>query len=315
MKIFIAGASGAIGRHLVPQLVARGHEVVGTTRSAEKGGALRALGAEPVIVDALDPELVADVVANAGPEVVVHQLSALAGPMNMRHMKRMTAATNRLRIEGTDHLLAAAHAVGAHTFVAQSNALWMERTGGPVTDEDGRLEPKPPTDAADAVAALRHVEDTVTGITWANGIALRYGGFYGPGTGISATPDAVMAMQVRKRKVPIVGGGGGVGVVVGGGWGRYYFHSAQITVVGRKQATTISSSGKQRHLCHNFSWCRAACMVSISVVTGNRSCDLGFKFPGAWGEWCVTPVLCSAKRSGRYPLLAALAPANCFQVR
>jgi 2-alkyl-3-oxoalkanoate reductase len=210
MKIFIAGASGAIGRHLVPQLVARGHEVVGTTRSAEKGGALRALGAEPVIVDALDPELVADVVANAGPEVVVHQLSALAGPMNMRHMKRMTAATNRLRIEGTDHLLAAAHAVGAHTFVAQSNALWMERTGGHVTDEDGRLEPNPPTDAADAVAALRHVEDTVTGITWANGIALRYGGFYGPGTGISATPDAVMAMQVRKRKVPIVGGGGGV---------------------------------------------------------------------------------------------------------
>ncbi|MEV4546175.1 NAD-dependent epimerase/dehydratase family protein [Micromonospora echinaurantiaca] len=210
MKIFIAGASGAIGSHLVSQLVARGHEVVGTTRSAAKTGALRALGAEPVVVDALDPDSVADVVAKAEPEVIVHQLTALGGPPDFRHAKRMAAATNRLRTEGTDHLLAAARAVGVRRFVAQSNAMWMERAGAPVADENGRIEPNPPADAAEAVAALRHLEAAVTGISWADGIALRYGGFYGPGTGLSAAPDAVMTEQVRRRKFPIVGGGGGV---------------------------------------------------------------------------------------------------------
>ncbi|MFG2085202.1 NAD-dependent epimerase/dehydratase family protein [Spirillospora sp. NPDC048824] len=210
MRIFIAGASGAIGGHLVTQLVARGHEVVGTTRSAAKTDALRALGAEPVVLDALDPDSVADVVARAEPEVVVHQLTALGGPADFRHMKRMAAATNRLRVEGTDHLLAAARAVGVQKFVAQSNAMWMERTGGPVADEDGRIEPNPPADAEEGVAALRHLEEAVTGIGWAEGIALRYGGFYGPGTGMSAAPDAVMGVQIRKRKFPIVGGGRGV---------------------------------------------------------------------------------------------------------
>ncbi|MCP9983649.1 NAD-dependent epimerase/dehydratase family protein [Actinomadura madurae] len=210
MKIFIAGASGAIGGQLIPQLVVRGHEVVGTTRSAAKTAALRALGAEPVIVDALDPDSVADVVARAEPEVVVHQLTALSGPADFRHVKRMAAATDRLRTEGTDHLLAAARAVGVRKFVAQSNALWMERTGGPVADENGRIEPNPPADVKESVDALRHLEEAVTGISWGEGIALRYGGFYGPGTGISAAPDAVMAAQIRRRKFPIVGDGGGV---------------------------------------------------------------------------------------------------------
>jgi nucleoside-diphosphate-sugar epimerase len=210
MKIFIAGASGAIGSQLVSQLVARGHEVVGTTRSAAKTGALRALGAEPVILDALDPDSVADVVAKAEPEVIVHQLTALSGPPDFRHVKRMAAATNRLRTEGTDHLLAAARAVGVRKFVAQSNGSWMERTGGPVADESARIEPNPPADAAESVAALRHLEAAVTGITWADGIALRYGGFYGPGTGIEVAPDAVMAGLIRRRRFPIVGGGGGV---------------------------------------------------------------------------------------------------------
>ncbi|WP_129665525.1 NAD-dependent epimerase/dehydratase family protein [Phytoactinopolyspora endophytica] len=210
MKILIAGASGAIGRHLVTQLVAGGHEVVGTTRAGAKADALRALGAEPAFVDALDPDSVADGVAKAEPEVIVHQLTALTGPAHIRRVKRMAAATNRLRTEGTDHLLAAARAVGVHTFVAQSNSLWMERTGGPVASEDGRIEPNPPADAEKAVAALRHLEDVVTGITWADGVALRYGGFYGPGTGFSTAPDAAMAVQIRKRKFPIVGDGGGV---------------------------------------------------------------------------------------------------------
>jgi 2-alkyl-3-oxoalkanoate reductase len=210
MRILLAGASGAIGSHLAAQLVAGGHDVVGTTRSVAKIGALRALGAEPVIVDALDPDSVADVVAKAEPEVIVHQLTALSGPLSSRNTKRAVAATNRLRTEGTDHLLAAARAVGVRKFVAQSNALWMQRTGGPVADENSRLEPYPPADARGGVDALRHLEAAVTGITWADGIAIRYGGLYGPGTGVSAAPDAVMSAQIRKRRLPIVGGGGGV---------------------------------------------------------------------------------------------------------
>jgi nucleoside-diphosphate-sugar epimerase len=210
MRIFVVGASGAIGSHLVPQLVARGHEVVGTTRSAAKTGALRALGAEPVIVDALDPDSVADVVAKSEPEVIVHQATALNGPVNMRNVKRMAAATNRLRSEGTDHLLAAGRAVGVRKVVAQSNYAMLERTGGPVVDENSRIEPNPPQDTKEAVAALRHLEDAVTGITWADGIAIRYGGFYGPGTGIEAAAEAVFAELIRKRRFPIVGGGGGV---------------------------------------------------------------------------------------------------------
>jgi 2-alkyl-3-oxoalkanoate reductase len=210
MKIFIAGASGAIGSQLVPQLVARGHEVVGTTRSAAKTGTLRALGAEPVIVDVLDPDAVADAVAKAEPEVIVHQATALAGPVNMRNVKRMAAATNRLRSEGTDHLLAAGRAVGVGRFVAQSNFAVLERAGGPVADESGRIEPNPPADAKEAADAMRHLEEAVTGITWADGIVLRYGGFYGPGTGIEAAPDAVIAGLIRKRRFPIVGGGDGV---------------------------------------------------------------------------------------------------------
>jgi 2-alkyl-3-oxoalkanoate reductase len=210
MRIFIAGASGAIGGQLVPQLVERGHEVVGTTRSAAKTGTLRALGAEPVIVDALDRAAVADAVAKAAPEVIVHQLTALSGPADFRHAKQTFAATNRLRTEGTDHLLEAGRAVGVHTFVAQSNSLWMERAGAPVVDEDARLEPNPPADAVPLVAALRHLEDAVTGIGWADGIVIRYGGFYGPGTDLSAAADAVLTEQVRKRRFPIIGNGAGV---------------------------------------------------------------------------------------------------------
>ncbi|GLH99392.1 NAD-dependent epimerase/dehydratase family protein [Phytohabitans aurantiacus] len=210
MKIFLAGASGAIGSEIVSQLVARGHEVVGTTRSADKTARLRALGAEPVIVDALDRRSVVDAVARAEPEVVVHQLTALSGPMDLRSAKQMLAATNRLRVDGTDNLVAAARAAGARRFVAQSNSLWMERAGGPIVDENSRLEPRPPADAEQTVAALRHLERVVTGISWADGIVLRYGSFYGPGTGVSAASDAVTSAQIRQRKFPIVGKGTGV---------------------------------------------------------------------------------------------------------
>jgi 2-alkyl-3-oxoalkanoate reductase len=216
VKVFVAGATGALGSQLVPQLVARGHEVVGMTRSASKQDGLRALGARPVVADALDPDAVARVVGEAEPDVIVHQLTALSGPMSMRdarHPDRSVAAimTNRLRTEATDHLLAAGRAVGVRRFVAQSIAAFrFASTGGPVQTEADPLDPNPPAALRTGLAAIRHLEQAVTTIEWGEGLALRYGGFYGPGTSISLAPDAVMAAPIRKRRFPIVGGGGGV---------------------------------------------------------------------------------------------------------
>jgi 2-alkyl-3-oxoalkanoate reductase len=216
MKVFVAGATGVLGRALVPQLVARGHEVVGMTRSVSKQDLVRRLGARPVVADALDPDAVAEAVASAEPEVIVHELTALSGPMSMRearHPERFRGAimTNRLRTEGTDHLLAAGRAVGALRFVAQSfGAFRFARTGGPVLTEADPLDPDPPAPLRPVVAGLLYLERAVTTIEWGEGLALRYGGFYGPGTAISLAPDAVMAAPVRKRRLPIVGDGGGV---------------------------------------------------------------------------------------------------------
>jgi 2-alkyl-3-oxoalkanoate reductase len=200
----------------VPQLVARGHEVVGMTRSASKQDLVRRLGARPVVADALDPDAVAQAVASAEPEVIVHQLTALSGPMSVRdarHPERFRGAimTNRLRTEATDHLLAAGRAVGARRFVAQSfGAFRFARTGGPVLTEADPLDPNPPGAMRPVVEALLYLERAVTTIEWGEGLALRYGGFYGPGTSISLAPDAVMAAPIRKRRFPIIGDGGGV---------------------------------------------------------------------------------------------------------
>jgi nucleoside-diphosphate-sugar epimerase len=216
MKVFVAGATGAIGRVLVPQLVARGHEVVGMTRNASKQDLVRSLGARPVVADALDPDAVAQGVASAEPEVIVHELTALSGNMSIRdarHPERspMTQLTNRLRTEATDHLLAAGRAVGARRFVAQSfGAFRFAGTGGPVQTEDDPLEPAAPTAMQPGLEAILYLERTVTTIEWGQGLVLRYGGFYGPGTSISRAPDAVMAAPIRKRRFPIVGDGGGV---------------------------------------------------------------------------------------------------------
>jgi len=216
MKVFVAGATGAIGRQLVPQLVARGHEVVGMTRSASKQDLVRGLGARPVVADALDPDAVAQAVASAEPEVIVHQLTALSGPMSMRdarHPERFRGAimTNRLRTEATDHLLAAGRAVGARRFVAQSfGAFRFARTGGPVQTEADPLDPDAPGPRQPGLEAILYLERAVTTIEWGEGLALRYGGFYGPGTSTSLAPDAQMAAPIRKRRFPIVGDGGGV---------------------------------------------------------------------------------------------------------
>src|SRR4051795_4178509 len=158
MKVFVAGATGVLGRALIPQLVTQGHEVVGMTRSASRQDLIRSLGARPVVADALDPEAVAEAVTSAEPEVIVHQLTALAGKMSIRdarHPERFSGAimTNRLRTEGTDHLLAAGRAVGARRFVAQSfGAFRFARSGGPVLTEADPLYPDPP-------AALRTVQE------------------------------------------------------------------------------------------------------------------------------------------------------------
>ena len=211
MKVFVAGATGALGKQLVPRLVAAGHRVVGMTRSADKAEAVRALGAKPAVADALDPDAVATAVAEAEPEVIAHQLTALSGPIDMRHIDRWFAQTNRLRTEGTDHLLAAGRTVGARRFLAQSYAGWpFARTGGPVKDEGDPLDRDPPERLRETLDAIRYLEDAVTEIDWGVGIVLRYGAFYGPGTSTSADPEAEMTKPILRRQFPVIGDGGGV---------------------------------------------------------------------------------------------------------
>lgn len=208
MRVFVAGATGAIGKQLVPRLVEAGHEVHGMTRSESKQAMLDELGAVPVVADALDPDQVAEAVGRAKPEVIVHQLTAI-GSLDPRHFDRDFAQTNRLRTEGTDHLLSAGQAVGVRRFVAQSYAAWpYVRTGGPVKSEEDPLDPAPAREMREALAAIRHLEQTVLDARWTEGIVLRYGAFYGPGT--SGTPGGEQFELVRRRKFPLVGDGGGV---------------------------------------------------------------------------------------------------------
>jgi nucleoside-diphosphate-sugar epimerase len=186
------------------------------TRSASKQDLVRSLGARPVVADALDPDAVAEAVASAEPDVIVHELTALSGPMSLRDARHpdrssMAKMTNRLRTEATDHLLAAGRAVGARRFVAQSfGAFRWARTSAPVLTEADPLDPDPPAALRPVVEGLLYLEEAVTRIEWGEGLALRYGGFYGPGTSISLAPDAVMAAPIRKRQFPIVGDGNGV---------------------------------------------------------------------------------------------------------
>jgi nucleoside-diphosphate-sugar epimerase len=210
MKVFVAGATGALGTQLVPQLVERGHEVVGTTRSPVKAALIEEQGARAAIVDGLDPEAVAQAVAAAEPDVIVHQMTALAGSLDLRNFDRAFAETNRLRTEGTDHLLSAGRAVGVKRFVAQSFAGWpFARVGGPVKTEEAPLDPTPPNRIRETMGAIKYLEGAVGGADWTEGIVLRYGGFYGPGTSL-APPDGEQLEMIRKRRFPLVGNGGGV---------------------------------------------------------------------------------------------------------
>jgi nucleoside-diphosphate-sugar epimerase len=206
MRIFLAGAGGAVGSRLVPMLTTAGHQVTGTTRTPAKAGALRAAGAEPVVVDCLDRDAVVAAVVAAQPDAIVHQLTALAGLNSLRDFDGVFALTNRLRTEGTDNLLEGARQAGARRFVAQSYAGWpYKRAGGPVKGEDDPLDPAPVPSMSETLAAIRRLESAVTE---AGGVVLRYGGLYGPGTGLS--PGGDQLELVRKRRFPIVGDGGGI---------------------------------------------------------------------------------------------------------
>jgi 2-alkyl-3-oxoalkanoate reductase len=205
MRIFVAGAAGAIGQQLLPQLTAQGHQVTATTRSPAKLELLRGLGAEPVVVDGLNAAAVGEAVARSEPEVVVHQMTSLTGVMSLRRFDKEFAATNRLRTDGTDHLLAAAAAAGARRFIAQSYTGWPNiRAGGPVKGEGDPLDPAPPAAQRETLAAISHLERVVPSAAPMQGIVLRYGSLYGPGAW-----DAFVSL-IRKRRVPVIGDGAGI---------------------------------------------------------------------------------------------------------
>jgi nucleoside-diphosphate-sugar epimerase len=211
MKVFVAGAGGALGKQLVPRLIAAGHEVIGMIRSESKRELVRGLGARPVVADALDRDEVARVVGEAKPEAILHQLTAIPGNLQPKHFDRDFALTNRLRSEGTDHLLAAARAAGTRRLVAQSFTGWpYARRGGPVKSEGDPLDPNPPAQFRRTLEVIHHLEDAVGGAEDIEGLVLRYGGFYGPGTSIGIRPDGEVVRTVRKRGFPVVGGGAGV---------------------------------------------------------------------------------------------------------
>ncbi len=204
MRVFVAGATGVIGQYLVPSLVAAGHEVTGTTRSPAKAAQLKRAGATPAIVDGLDRQAVLDAVRAAQPDVIVHQMTALASMRSFRHFDKEFAVTSELRTKGTDYLLEGARQAGTRRFIAQSFIGWNNaRTGSAVKSETDPLDADPVPSTRQALAALRYLEETVpTAVP--EGLVLRYGPFYGHGSSDS------MLDVVRKRQMPVIGGGAGI---------------------------------------------------------------------------------------------------------
>jgi nucleoside-diphosphate-sugar epimerase len=207
MRVFVAGASGAIGIRLLPLLIDRGHEVIASTHASTNNDQLRSFGAAAVVMDGLDAASVGEVVARAEPEVIVNEMTALAGFSDLRHFDEEYARTNELRTRGTENLLAAAEAVGVRRFVAQSFTGWPnERIGGAVKTEEDPLDDDPPAHQRRSLEAIRYLECAVLEAAPIEGLALRYGSLYGPGTSI---PDEY-GDRIRKRKLPVVGDGAGV---------------------------------------------------------------------------------------------------------
>ncbi len=228
MKVFVAGATGAVGRKLVPALVKQGHEVVGMTRSPEKEDVVREMGAEPAIANGLDATAVRLAIEGAEPEAIIHQMTALANAKSLRRFDKDFAGANELRTTGLDNLLEAARAVGTKRFIAQSYGNWnYERSGSELKTEEDPLDPNPPANQTKTLEAIRYLEDAVTGAEDLEGIAMRYGNFYGPGTGFATDGDLVE--MVRKRKLPVVGDGAGV-------WSFAHVHDvAAITAAALKR--------------------------------------------------------------------------------
>ena len=209
MKVFVTGGTGAIGKFLLPLLLENKHEVVALTRSVIKATALEESGVSAVIADPLDKNALTAAVRRAEPEVIIHELTALSKAGNFRKLDEEFTLTNRFRTEVTDTLLAAARTIGTPRFIAQSYCGWpYARTGGPVKTEEDPLDPKPPENFVRTLAAIRSLEDKIRSTTFLQGIALRYGNFYGPGTAIGKR--GMVVEMVRKRRLPIIGGGGGV---------------------------------------------------------------------------------------------------------
>ncbi len=204
MRVFVAGASGAVGRRLVPMLVARGHQVTGTATRERSAELVRALGAEAVVVDGLDGARMGEAVARAEPDAIMHQMTALASPPDLRHFDRWLALTNRLRTEGTEHLLAAARASGARRFVAQSFTGWNNsRHGAWIKTEDDPLDPQPLKEQTETLAAIRVLERAVLEAPL-EGIVVRYGTLYGPGA------SEALVQLLRGRRYPVIGDGAGI---------------------------------------------------------------------------------------------------------
>lgn len=204
MRVFVAGANGAVGRRLVPMLIANGHQVTGTTSSPRGVDAIRALGAEPVVMNGLDGVAVGEAVARAKPDAIIHEMTALSGSPDFRHFDRWFATTNRLRTEGTEHLLAAARASGVQRFVAQSFTGWSNsREGSWVKNEDDALDPHPLKAQTETLGAIKFLEQAVLAGPL-DGIVVRYGGLYGPGS------SETLADILRQRMFPVIGNGAGI---------------------------------------------------------------------------------------------------------
>jgi nucleoside-diphosphate-sugar epimerase len=210
MKLFLAGATGAIGKRLLPQLVRKGHTVTATTRTPDKVDSIRRVGATAVVMNALHEQEVLETVQRAAPDVIIHELTAIPPSFDLKRFDEGFAFTNMLRMEGTDFLLAAARSSGCRRFIAQSYAGWpYRRTGTWIKDENGQLLSSPETEPSveRTLEAILHLESAVLGESALEGFVLRYGAFYGPGTSLGL--GGTLLEEVKKRRVPIVGQGTG----------------------------------------------------------------------------------------------------------
>ena len=279
MRVFVAGATGAIGRSLVPSLIEAGHEVTGSTRSPARASQLTNMGATPVIVDGLDRPAVLQAVRAAQPEVIVHQMTALTHLRSFRRFDQQFALTNELRTKGTDYLLDAAAATGTRRFIAQSFIGWNNaRTGGPVKSEADPLDPHPLAATTKTMAAIRHVEETVPQAV-PEGLVLRYGMFYGPGA------SDVMLDVVAKRKMPVIGGGTGV----------WSFTEVTDAAAATAAAITRGAPGVYNIVDDDPAPVGTGCLTFPNASASSRPCASRPGWAGCWPGGLVVSMMTEAR--------------------